>query len=343
MKRHLNTLFVTTQGAYLSKEGETVLVKVEQETKLRIPIHTLGGIVCFGQVSCSPYLMGFCAEKNVAISFLTEYGRFLAKVEGPVSGNVLLRRQQYRRADDAQFSALVARDILIGKIANSRTALQRVLRDHSGKIAENEIETASGRLSQYLRKLESELPLEELRGLEGDAARTYFGVFDHLILCQKESFFFKERSRRPPLDRVNCLLSFIYTLVMHDIRSALEAVGLDPQVGYLHRDRPGRPGLALDLLEEFRVFMADRLALSLINLRQLKGDDFRTAEGGAVLMEDEARKKLLVAYQERKQEEIVHPFIGEKVTIGLLFHLQALLFARFLRGDLSQYPPFVWR
>lgn len=343
MKQHLNTLYVTTQGTYLSKEGETVLVKVEQETKLRIPIHTIGGIVCFGQVSCSPYLMGFCAEKNVSISFLTEYGRFLAKVEGPVSGNVLLRRQQYRRADDLVFSALVAKDILIGKLANCRTALQRASRDHGEKIALNEIETASARLAQYLRKLEIDMPLDEIRGIEGEAARSYFSAFDHLILSQKETFFFRERSRRPPLDRVNCLLSFLYTIVMHDVRSALECVGLDPQVGYLHRDRPGRAGLALDLLEEFRVFMADRLTLSMINLRQLKENDFRISEGGAVLMEDDARKKVLVAYQERKQEEIMHPFIGEKVTVGMLFHLQALLFARFLRGDLNEYPPFIWR
>jgi len=343
VKQHLNTLYVTTQGTYLSKEGETVLVKVEQETKLRIPIHTIGGIVCFGQVSCSPYLMGFCAEKNVSISFLTEYGRFLAKVEGPVSGNVLLRRQQYRRADDLVFSALVAKDILIGKLANCRTALQRASRDHGEKIALNEIETASARLAQYLRKLEIDMPLDEIRGIEGEAARSYFSAFDHLILSQKETFFFRERSRRPPLDRVNCLLSFLYTIVMHDVRSALECVGLDPQVGYLHRDRPGRAGLALDLLEEFRVFMADRLTLSMINLRQLKENDFRISEGGAVLMEDDARKKVLVAYQERKQEEIMHPFIGEKVTVGMLFHLQALLFARFLRGDLNEYPPFIWR
>lgn len=343
MKKLLNTLFVTTQGAYLSKEGETVAVKIDDSIALRVPVHTLGGIVCFGQVSCSPYLMGFCAEREVAVSFLTENGRFLAKVQGPVSGNVLLRREQYRRADDLQTSSQIARAILTGKIANCRNVLQRCLRDHTGKTDDDAVSQASRGLAHSMRRLQGDFPLDYVRGLEGDAANSYFGVFDHLITSQKDCFAFHERSRRPPLDNVNCLLSFLYTLLMHDVRSALETVGLDPAVGFLHRDRPGRYGLALDLMEEFRPFLADRLALSLINLCQVQAKGFNKKESGAVLMDDDTRKTVLVAYQKRKQEEIVHPFINEKIEIGLLPHVQAMLMARYLRGDLDGYPPFIWK
>jgi CRISPR-associated protein Cas1 len=343
MKKHLNTLFVTTQGAYLSKEGETVAVKVDGETRLQIPVHTIGGIVCFGQVSCSPYLMGFCAEKGVAISFLTEHGRFLARVQGPVSGNVLLRREQYRWADNPVYSANMARAVIIAKIANSRTVLQRALRDHADKVEEDDLRRAVTLLGRCLESCDREEDLDALRGIEGESAHAYFSVFDSLIVAQKDAFKFAERNRRPPLDNVNCLLSFLYTLLVHDARSALESVGLDPAVGFLHRDRPGRPSLALDLIEEFRPFLADRLALSLINLRQVQGKGFKRMESGAVLMDDETRKTLLVAYQERKQEEILHPFLEEKVTVGLLMHMQALLMARYLRGDMDGYPPFVWK
>jgi CRISPR-associated protein Cas1 len=343
MKKHLNTLFVTTQGSYLAKEGETIVVKVDGEIRLRLPVHTIGGVVCFGNVSCSPFLMGFCAENGVGLSFLTERGRFLARVQGPVSGNVLLRREQYRRADDPQASAEVASAVLTGKIANSRTVLQRALRDHSDKMAADEVSFAVKRLSYHLDLLNQGQALDILRGYEGDAAHIYFSVFDHLIVAQKGDFSFQERNRRPPLDNVNALLSFIYTLLVHDIRSALESVGLDPAVGFLHRDRPGRPSLALDLMEEFRPFLADRLALSLINRQQVQANGFEKSDSGAVMMTDEARKTLLVAYQERKQEEILHPFLDEKVTIGLLFHVQALLMARYLRGDLDGYPPFIWK
>lgn len=343
MKKHLNTLFVTTQGAYLAKEGETVAVKINQEIRLRIPVHTIGGIVCFGNVSCSPYLMGFCAQNGVGISYLTEHGRFLARVQGPVSGNVLLRREQYRRADDQDYSAKMAKSFVTGKIANGRTVLQRVLRDHAQKLDEDKLRRGVDDMSRSLQSLELNQPLDSVRGLEGDAAHTYFKVFDHLIIAQKETFKFEERNRRPPLDNVNCLLSFLYTLLMHDCRSALESVGLDPAVGFLHRDRPGRPGLALDMMEEFRPFLADRLALSLINLRQVQDKGFNKTEAGAVMMNDETRKTLLVAYQERKQEEIIHPFLDEKVTIGILFHVQAMLLARCLRGDLDGYPPFIWK
>ena len=343
MKKLLNTLFVTTQGTYLAKEGETVAVKVNQETRLRIPVHTIGGIVCFGNVSCSPYLMGFCAENGVGLSFLTERGRFLARVQGPVSGNVLLRREQYRCADDGDYSAKMAKSFITGKIINSRTVLQRVIRDHAQKLDEEALRRSIKDLGRSLASLDLNQPLDSVRGLEGDAAHTYFSVFDHLIVAQKESFTFQERNRRPPLDNINCLLSFLYTLLVHDCRSALESVGLDPAVGFLHRDRPGRPGLALDIMEEFRPFLADRLALSLINLRQVQDKGFNKTEAGAVIINDETRKTLLVAYQERKQEEIYHPFLDEKVKIGLLFHVQAQLLARCLRGDLDGYPPFIWK
>ena len=343
MKKHLNTLFVTTQNAYLHKDGETVAVKVGDETKLRVPVHTIGGIVCFGLVSCSPFLMAFCAERDVGISFLSENGRFLARVQGPVSGNVLLRREQYRRADDAEASIGVSKGVLTGKIANCRTVLQRALRDHSDKIDTAVIEHTVMRLSNTLECMQNETTLDAVRGYEGDGARLYFSVFDHLIVAQKEDFFFHGRSRRPPLDNVNALLSFLYTLLMHDVRSALEAVGLDPAVGFLHRDRPGRPGLALDIMEEFRPFLADRLALSLVNLRQVQAGGFKKNEGGGVIMDDDTRKQVLVAYQTRKQDDILHPFIDEKVTIGLLPHVQALLMARYLRGDIDGYPPFVWK
>lgn len=345
MKKLLNTLFVTTQGAYLSKEGETVVVNVEKEVRLRVPIHTLGGIVCFGNVACSPFLMGFCAQNGVGLSFLTEYGRFLARVQGPVSGNVLLRREQYRSADDPDFSSGMARMVLVGKIANSRTVLQRAIRDHGDKetMDTEKLGLAVQRLTSYLDILEKDNHLDVVRGFEGDAAHAYFSVFDQLIVAQRDDFSFSERNRRPPLDNVNCLLSFIYTLLVHDIRSALEVVGLDPSVGFLHRDRPGRPGLALDIMEEFRPFLADRLVLSLINLKQVQARGFTRMDSGGVMMSDETRKTVLVAYQERKREEINHPFIDEKVSIGMLFYVQALLLARYLRGDIDGYPPFIWK
>jgi CRISPR-associated protein Cas1 len=343
VKHLLNTLYVTTQGAYLAREGETVLVRVDGETKLQVPIHTLGSIVCFGQVSLSPPLMGLCAEHSVAVSFLTEHGRFLARIQGPVSGNVLLRREQYRRADDLEMSAQIARAIVVAKIANCRTVLQRAVRDRPEDESSGKLSQAAEQLAQHLKDLEGPVLLDTVRGKEGDAARRYFSVFDYLITAQKEDFFFRERSRRPPLDNINALLSFIYTLLVHDVAAALEGVGLDPAVGYLHRDRPGRPGLALDLMEELRPYLADRLALSLVNRQQVRGKGFQKTESGGVMMNDETRKEVLVTYQKRKQEEIQHPFLGEKIALGLLPHVQALLLARYLRGDLDGYPPFFWR
>lgn len=343
MRKMLNTLYVTTQGAYLHKEGETVVVKVERENRLRLPIHTLSSIVCFGQVSCSPFLLGHCAEKDVAVSFMTEYGKFLARVQGPVSGNVLLRREQYRQADCEQASARLARMFVLGKVANSRVIIHRALRDHAEKNATGEMGKTCMSFSRTAKRLLQESDLDTVRGIEGRSARDYFDQFNHLIVAQKEDFVFSGRNRRPPLDRVNCLLSFIYSLLYHDARSALESVGLDPAVGYLHRDRPGRMGLALDLMEEFRPMLADRLVLSLINLGQVKKKGFTVTESGAVTMADDSRKTLLVAYQKRKQEEIEHPFLKEKIPVGMLVFSQAQLLSRYLRGELDEYPPFLWR
>ena len=341
MKKLLNTLYVTTQGAYLNKDGLSVVVNVEHKEALRLPIHNLGGIVCFGQVSCSPYLMHFCAENQVMISFLSGHGRFLARVQGPVSGNVLLRKAQYRRSEQPQAVADVARSLVIGKIANSRTVLQRYQRDH-----ENDPDVAAVilRLKRQLDTLSRPgLTVESIRGMEGEAAADYFSVFDKLITDRAGGFSFSGRNRRPPLDPVNAMLSFVYTLVGNDLEAAAETVGLDPAVGFLHCDRPGRAGLALDLLEEFRAFLADRLVLSLLNLKQVTCSGFKTSQNGAVTMDDATRRTILTAYQQRKKEVIEHPFLQEKVETGLLFFLQARLMSKHLRGELDAYPPFIWR
>ncbi|MFZ2956900.1 MAG: type I-C CRISPR-associated endonuclease Cas1c [Candidatus Ozemobacteraceae bacterium] len=343
MKKLLNTLYITTQGTYLARKGETVVIKVERKLKARFPIHTLSSIVCFGRVSASPELMRLCGLRRVSLAFLSERGRFFARVQGPVTGNVLLRREQYRRADDPVSSAGIARAVIIAKIANARNVVLRAMRDHSPSTSDASLAKAAEDMARTLQRLRDPIPLDVARGCEGEAAQVYFGCFDHLIVSQKEDFFFRERSRRPPLDSVNALLSFLYTLVAHDVTSALEGVGLDPAVGFLHRDRPGRPSLALDLMEEFRFFLADRLALSLINRKQIRGKGFTVTESGAVNMDDLTRKELLVAYQKRKQEEIHHPFFNEKMPVGLLPHAQAMLLARYFRGELDGYPPFLWR
>ena len=344
MKRHLNSLYVTSQRSYLSKEGETVLVRVGDERVLKIPIHTLEAIVCFGNVLCSPFLLGLCGERGVHVSFLTEHGRFLARVEGPISGNVLLRREQYRQADDDEASTQIARNIVIAKLANCRTVVRRALRDHAATEGACRLQQTERALTRHLREAQQAANVDRLRGLEGGAGREYFGCFEALVVQQREAFPFGGRSRRPPLDPVNALLSFLYTLLVHDVTAALAAAGLDPQVGFLHRDRPGRPSLALDLLdlmEELRPFLADRLTLSLINRQQIQTTDFATQESGAVFLTAAGRKKVLVAYQKRKDDVVTHPYLGEKTTLGLLPHLQALLFARYLRGDLDGYPAFV--
>lgn len=346
MRRHLNTLYVTSEGAWLTKDGASVVVSREKTELGRIPIHTLGGIVCIGRIGMTPPLMGFCAEQGVCVSFLSENGRFLARLEGPVSGNVLLRREQYRRAADRAAATGLVRPIVIGKALNSRAVIRRALRDHGEAVAAAQataLEAAETRLTDIARRAERASDADALRGIEGEAARVYFAVFDYLIRAQKEEFHFAGRNRRPPLDVVNALLSFLYTLLVHDCRSAAESVGLDPAVGFLHRDRPGRPSLALDLMEELRPMLADRMALTLINRRQVTAGDFRRLENGAVLLTDAGRKTVLIAYQERKRDELTHPFLGEPVTLGLVPHVQAQLLARHLRGDLDGYPPFVWR
>jgi len=344
VKRHLNTLYVTTQGAYLAKDGETVSVRVEGGTKLRVPLLNLDGIVCFGNVGASPFLMGACGKQGVTLSFLSERGRFLARAVGEASGNVLLRREQYRRADDPERSAEVARAIVTAKAINARRVLQRSLRDHPEPAeggGEDRREESIRALGALLTELGGSGDLDRVRGLEGMAGRAYFEAFDGLITHDDPAFRFTVRSRRPPTDPVNSLLSFLYAVVRHDVTSALEATGLDPQVGFLHRDRPGRPGLALDLMEELRVPLADRLALTLINRRQVAPDGFTRDEAGGVTMSDGTRKTVLVAYQKRKQDELTHPFLEERISFGLLFQIQARLFARFLRGDLDAYPPYV--
>jgi CRISPR-associated protein Cas1 len=339
MRKLLNTLYVTLPEAYLSKEGETVLVRQEHETRLRVPILSLEGIVCVGQVSMSPSLMAFCAERNVGVSFLSEHGRFLARIQGPIHGNVLLRREHYRRADVEAEAVPIARSVLLAKVANGRAALLRAAREHPSET----VDRAAAQMGESLRALESTATLDGLRGVEGDAAHVYFSVFDDLILQQKDAFFFRERSRRPPLDNVNSLLSFLYVLLAHDVASALETVGLDPAVGFLHRDRPGRAGLALDLMEELRPVLADRLALTLINRRQVVAAGFTRSDSGAVIMNDTTRKEVLGGWQTRKQEEILHPFLNERIPIGLVPYAQGLLLARHLRGDLDAYPSFFWR
>ena len=340
MKRHLNTLYVMTQGSYLSKDGETVLVTVADEKKLRIPIHNIESIVCFGNVLCSPFLLGLCGDRGVHVSFLTKNGRFLARVEGPTSGNVLLRREQYRRADDDCASTLIARNVVIAKLANCRSVLNRALRDHPTPDGRRLVD-AERALFRLVGAAQKAMSVDQLRGVEGAGAREYFGCFDLLIVQQRQELPFNGRSRRPPLDPVNALLSFIYTVLAHDVTGALEGVGLDPQVGFLHCDRPGRPSLALDLMDELRPFVADRLALSLINRRQVQKNDFSIKESGAVLLTEEGRKKVLASHQKRRDAVITHPYLGKKTTVGLLPHVQALLLARHLRGDIDGYPAFV--
>ncbi len=343
MNQHLNTLFVTTQGAYVAKAGQTVVVRVEGDVRLRVPLHNLGSITCFGNVSCSPYLLGACAQAGIAVSFLSENGRFLACVQGFTSGNVLLRREQYRRADDDASTNAIARTIVAAKISNARTVLLRAARDYQASEGREELEARAARLAQIANQARGTLSTDVVRGMEGESAALYFGVFNHLITAQREHFALKGRNRRPPLDPVNALLSFVYTMLTNDARAACESAGLDPAVGFLHRDRPGRPSLALDLVEEFRPVLADRLVLSLINRQQVRPEGFRVIETGGVVMDEATRKTVISAFQERKRDEITHPFLGEPTTVGLLLHLQARLLARHLRGDLDAYPAFIWK
>jgi len=336
MKKLLNTLYVTRQETYLHKERETIVIRQGDEKLGQFPAINIANILCFGQVSVSPFLMGYCAEKTIGLSFYTEYGRYLARVEGKPVGNVLLRRSQYRRADDQDQCNAVARLMVAAKIANSRSVLQREIRNH-GENAQ--LTEAIDRLSVSSRRAKQAKRVDEARGIEGEAASVYFGVFDELI--RRTGFAFAGRFRRPPTDPANALLSFTYSLMTQECISALAGVGLDPYVGFLHKDRPGRPGLALDLLEEFRAPCADRFVLTLINRKQLALKDFVTEASGAISLSDTARKQFLAAYQERKQVEIMHTYLKESVPVGLLPHCQAMLLARHIRGDTQYYPPFL--
>ncbi|MFD2250309.1 CRISPR-associated protein Cas1 [Pseudochelatococcus lubricantis] len=344
MKKLLNTLYVTTEGASLRKDGENLVVEVEGAERVRVPLHMLASVVIFGAIYLSPALMAACAAAGITLVLLERNGRFQARVEGPVSGNVLLRRAQYKASDNPED---VVRSIVIGKVSNQRAVLMRGLRDYGDTfdpLARDRIVGVTGRLAQIIRRVQSvDDTVDLMRGSEGEAANLYFSVFDHLIRSPDEEMRWRGRSRRPPLDPVNALLSFLYTLLTHDCRSACESVGLDPAVGFLHRDRPGRPSLALDLMEELRPVLVDRLALSLVNRRQLRAGDFEKRDGGAVIMSDEARKTVLTAWQERKREERQHLFLDEKTPLGLVPYLQAQLLARHLRGDIDAYPPWFWK
>jgi CRISP-associated protein Cas1 len=346
MRRLLNTIYVTTENAWLKKDGANLVVELDGAEKGRAPLHMLEGVVSFGRPGGSPALMAACAQGGVCVSYLEPNGRFLARVEGARSGNVLLRRAQYRAADDAAKTVPIVRGFVAAKAANQRTVLLRALRDHAATLAPDDgagLAAAVERLGSIARRTLAATDVDLLRGLEGEAAARYFAVFGSLIRSRDAAFAFGGRSRRPPLDRVNALLSFLYAMLGHDCRGALEAHGLDPQVGFLHADRPGRAGLALDLMEELRPVLADRLALSLVNRGQVKASDFIMEEAGAVRLTDDARKTVLVAWQERKREELRHPFLGENVPAGLLAHIQAQLLARHLRGDLDGYPGFIWK
>ena len=343
MRKLLNTLFVLSEDSYLALEGETVRVLAEEEKRGQFPLHTLESILSFSYKGASPALMGACAARGVNLCFFTPRGRFLARCCGEDRGNVLLRRTQYRAADDERQSCLAARSFIFGKVYNGRWCLERTARGHSMRADAEALKNASRQMAQLLpRILETEDP-DELRGLEGQAATAYFSVFDEMILNQKDSFFFSGRSRRPPLDNMNALLSFAYTLLASDCAAALEGAGLDSYVGFLHRDRPGRASLALDLMEELRSVMADRFAVTLVNNRVLNENHFQKRENGAVLLNDDGRRAFLAAWQNRKREELTHPYLKEKIPWGLVPYLQALLLARYLRGDLDAYPPFLWK
>jgi CRISPR-associated protein Cas1 len=346
MKQMLNTLYVTSEDAWLCKDGANVVVEVGGQERGRAPLHMLDGVVSFGRPGASPALMAACAQGGITLSFLAPNGRFEARVEGSRTGNVLLRRAQFRATENEPSCCTIVRGIVAAKAANQRAVVRRALRDHGGTMQQGAIAAmaeAERRLSNVAQRTLAAENVAVLRGLEGEAALVYFGVFDHLVRIDGPDFRFHRRSRRPPLDRINALLSFLYAMLGHDCRSALEAHGLDPQTGFLHADRPGRASLALDLMEELRPVLADRLALSMVNRRQLVGDDFEVEEAGGVRLTDKGRKEILIAWQERKRDELRHPFFDEVVPWGMVAYLQAQLLARHLRGDLDGYPAFIWK
>lgn len=343
MHELLNVLYVQTQGAVLHLEHDTVRVEVHGGTRLRVPILRLGGIVVFGQVTVTPFLIQRCAEDGRSLVWLSRNGRFKARVEGPVRGNVLLRRAQHLALSDQERTAGIARQIVAAKIQNSRQVLMRAARDLASVDRNTPLSLAAGDLAGILVRLHSIRGLDEIRGAEGEAARAYFGAFGHMVREDRPEFRPDGRTRRPPRDRTNAVLSFLYALVRGECASALEGAGLDPQVGYLHALRPGRPALALDLMEEFRPVLADRLAITLINRRQLRPEHFEPSPGGAVLLTEEGRKEVIIAYQKRKEEEVQHRVLKQKIPIGLAPHVQARLLARHLRNELKVYPPFSYR
>lgn len=343
MRKLLNTLYVTSPDKYLSLDGENIVVLTGGEAIGRIPLHNIEEIVTFGYTGASPALMGYCAKNNISLSFLSKSGKFLASVTGEVRGNVILRKTQYRISDDKSASAGIARNMIIGKVHNSRWILEKATRDHPDRVDVERIKHVSESLQASLYELKNCDDLERIRGIEGNSASQYFSVFDDLILRNKDSFFFKGRNRRPPLDNVNALLSFSYTLLANMSSAALSTVGLDPYVGFLHKDRPGRVSLALDLMEELRPLMADRFVLTMINKQVITAADFIKKENGAVILTDAGRKSVINAWQNKKQEKIKHPFLGEKIEWGLIPYVQATLLARFLRGDMDMYSPFMWK
>lgn len=343
MKKLSNTLYVTGENRYLSLDGENVVIYEEKEEVGRVPLHNLEGIVTFGYTGASPALMGSCAEKNISLSFLAPSGKFLARVTGGIKGNVVLRKKQYFLSEDEETSHQIACNFILGKIYNARWVIERAARDYAMRLDGEKLKRISSMLQNSIQLVRKSESLEMLRGVEGEAASLYFSVFDDLILQQKEVFYFQNRNRRPPLDHVNALLSFTYSLLAGMCTSALETVGLDPYVGFLHRDKPGRASLALDMMEELRAVLADRFVLSIINKKMVSGTGFKKKENGAVIMEEDTRRQVLSAWQARKQETITHPFLEEKVEWGMVPHVQALLLARYLRGDLDEYPPFMWK
>lgn len=343
MRKIMNILYVTSPDAYLSLDVENVVVLVEETEKIRVPLHNLEGIVTFGYTGASPALMGHCAKQNIALTFLTRNGHFLARVVGETKGNVVLRREQYRIADQNDRKLEVAKNLITGKVFNSRSVINRAIRDHSSRIEEEKFLTVSEQLKGSLLQIQGASSLEELRGYEGEAASRYFSIMDDLILQQKGAFCFRSRNKRPPLDNVNAMLSFVYTLLAHDVGAALETVGLDSYVGFFHTDRPGRISLALDMMEELRSIFADRFVISLINKRVVNGNGFEKQENGAVIMLDDTKKEILKNWQERKQDKIKHPFLDETIEWGLVPYVQAMLLARYIRGDLDGYPPFLWK
>ncbi len=343
MRHLLNTLFVTLEDSYASLDGENIVISVGKDEVGRFPLHILESVFLFSYAGASPALMGKCAQNHINMALLSPRGRFLCRVTGMSSGNVLLRKEQYRISDDQERSCLIARNFIFGKISNSRHVLNRTKRDHAHRINEEKFAESSKQLKDMLSDIMTETNLESLRGYEGAAATIYFNCFDDMILRNKEDFKFASRNRRPPLDRVNALLSFVYSMLGNDCASALEMVGLDAYVGFLHRDRPGRISLALDLMEELRSCIADRFVITMINNRMVSGSDFECQENGAVLLSNDGRKKVQKEWQNHKQEVIIHPFLKEKLKWGLIPYVQALLLARYIRGDSDGYPPFLWK